>query len=90
MSPHLPPDPLGSPPPQPPGRRARGGCATVLLALAGIVLLLPGLCVVVVAVLLPSRELPSLSDLLTMLPFVAGFVALFVGGILMIRAAFRG
>jgi hypothetical protein len=61
----------------------------VLLALVGFVMLVPGLCVVAMAVLFPSRQTPSLGDLLSMLPFVAGFVALFVGGILLIRTAFR-
>jgi len=89
MSPHLPPDPLGSVTP-PPSRPARSGCATVLLGLLGFMLLVPGLCVLGIAALSSGQGAPSLDAFLGLLPLLTFLAMLFVGGILLIRAAFRG
>ena len=73
--------PRSAPPPQP-----RHGCLTALMVLAGIVMLLPGLCAVIVGGLsLGESQLDSSIISLVLLGLVVG-----VGGILLIRAAIRG
>jgi hypothetical protein len=79
----------GSPPP---GQRS--GCGAVILGLVGFLLLLPGTCVILIALASlqsgPSAlGIRSMADLASMLPFLFVIFALFAGGILMIRQTFR-
>ena len=80
--PQVPPD---APPPPPP----MSGCALALLALIGIVLLLPGLCsLIVIGISLSDGSLGrNLGDVLGF--FVVSFLAA-AGGIFLLRFVFRG
>jgi hypothetical protein len=73
--------PLGtSPPPQ------RNGCLTAFMVLAGIAMLLPGLCALIFGGLsLGDSHVDSTVISLVLLGLLVG-----VGGILLIRAAIRG
>jgi hypothetical protein len=72
------------PPPLPPQQRS--GCATAFMVIAGIVLLLPGLCAVVfgVGTLTGSSYDPTVM-LLVILGLILGFL-----GVLLIWNAIRG
>ena len=74
------------PPPQRPPRRPRSGWATAFMVLAGIILLLPGLCAIVfgIAELTWASTDPTVTSLV-ILGLMVGF-----GGVMLIRAAFRG
>jgi hypothetical protein len=64
---------------------ARSGCLTAFLILAGIVLLLPGLCAVVLIVFDWKSALSG-----STLSVVVTFLAIAAGGIIMIREGIRG
>jgi len=70
--------------PAPPSS-ARSGCLTVFLILAGAVLLLPGLCAIAMVAFDWKSALSS-----STLPVVVIFLAVSVGGIIMIREGVRG
>jgi hypothetical protein len=73
-------------PPSAPAPEQRHGCLTALMVLAGIVMLLPGLCAVIVGGLsLGEPHVDSTVVSLVLLGLLVG-----VGGILLIRAAIRG
>jgi hypothetical protein len=86
MSDSIPPpnphDPASRPTPP---TSARSGCLTAFLILAGIVLLLPGLC----AIALVAFDWKSALSGST-LPAVLIFLAISAGGIIMIREGVRG
>ena len=63
---------------------------TVLMVVAGIVLLLPGLCSLVFIAVLASDSLAGLFDDPGLLGLWAGCFAISAGGILLIRHAWRG
>jgi uncharacterized membrane protein HdeD (DUF308 family) len=72
--------------PSAPAPEPRNGCLTALMVLAGIVMLLPGLCALIVGGLsLGEPHLDSSIISLVLLGLLVG-----VGGILLIRAAIRG
>ena len=80
-------NPDGSPPSLPPPLPPRrGGCATALMALFGVFLLLPGLCAILfgVGTLTSSRPDPSILSLV-LLGLLVGFA-----GVMLIRAAITG
>ncbi len=64
---------------------ARSGCLTAFLILAGIVLLLPGLCAIAMIAFDWESALSS-----STLPVVVIFLAIAAGGIIMIREGVRG
>jgi len=75
-------------PPQPPPRppQQRSGCATAVMVIFGVVLLLPGLCAILFgAVAISERSFPS--DFLSFI--VMGLLAGFAG-VILIRVAIRG
>ena len=80
-----PPQPDGSAPTPIPQTHTRSGCLTAFLILAGVVLLLPGLCAVILIGLDPQSALSG-SNLVVMVTFLA----ITVGGIFMIREGVRG
>jgi hypothetical protein len=71
---------------RPPPPAPRSGCLTAFMILAGIILLLPGLC----ALLFGGMALTQQHFESDLLPFI--IVGLLVGGLgtVLIRAAFRG
>ncbi len=85
-----PPPPPNTPPPEsysrPPQPRQRNGCLTVIMMLAGIIMLLPGLCALIFGALVLSH--PAGADSI-MLPLV--LIGLLVGfcGIMLIRTAIK-
>jgi hypothetical protein len=72
-----------SPPPTPP--ISRNGCLTALMIVAGIVLLLPGICGVIIAGLDPHELMVDPNTLFAVL----GLIAIGVGGIALIWFAVR-
>ena len=86
MSNTVPPPNPGGPEPPPTARAyARNGCLTAFLILAGMVLLLPGLCAVIMVTFDWKSSLSG-----STLPVVVIFLAISVGGIIMIREGIRG
>jgi hypothetical protein len=80
-------DPQAAPPPIPPrAPPPRGGCLTAFMVIAGVILLLPGVCALIFGfdTLTSSRSDPVVTMLVTLGLMVA------VGGIFLIRAAIRG
>ena len=78
-------------PPAPPSRHPvppvpRHGCLTALMAIVGVVLLLPGLCAVVFGV--GSLSTSQYDSGLT--PFIVVGLLVGFGGIMLIRSAMRG
>jgi len=75
-----------APTPPPPPPQPRNGCLTAFMVLAGIVLLLPGLCAVVfgVASIYDPRNGAGF------MPFVLIGLLVGFGGVMLIRAAIRG
>jgi hypothetical protein len=69
-------------PPENNTRPPRHGCLTALMAIVGIMFLLPGVCTLMVAGELHSDPL---FGMIAVIAFAVG-----VGGILLIRAALRG
>jgi drug/metabolite transporter (DMT)-like permease len=76
--PDRPPPPVG-PPPLP-----RDGCLTAFMVIAGILLLLPGLCAVIFVVSFSSPHPDPVSGLLVILGLAVGAV-----GVFLISRAFR-
>ena len=78
-TPEPPPVPAAAPPP-------RDGCLTAVMAIVGVILLLPGLCAIIFGVgnLGSSHPDPEIT-LLVLLGLLVGF-----GGVMLIRAAIRG
>jgi hypothetical protein len=83
MPPTRPAPPPGPPPLAPPPQRH--GCLTALMVIAGLILLLPGLCALVFGV----GSLTSGGLERGILPFVLVGLLVGAGGVLMIRWAFR-
>jgi len=71
-------------PPSPPPH-ARNGCATALMIVIGIVLLLPGICGIIIAGLDPHELMVDPSTLLA----VVGLIAIGGGGVVLIWWAVR-
>jgi len=87
MSPHLPPNkpaPLSRPPSRP-----KSGCATVLIAVCGFILLLPGICTILFGLSLASGGTLSWDDIPSLVPIVLATGLLFALGIDLIRRVFR-
>ncbi len=77
---------LSTPPPPPPSPPpARSGCLTALMIGAGIVMLLPGVCGVLIVTFDPQH---ALGDQTTLLACI-GLFAVAAGGIALIWAAVR-
>jgi hypothetical protein len=84
------PPPAPEPPPVPaspgPPPEQRNGCLTALMAIAGVIMLLPGICGLIFGVgNLGSSFVDPVVTLLALLGLAIG-----VGGIFLIRAAIRG
>jgi hypothetical protein len=80
-------NPQAAPPPIPPrAPPPRGGCLTAFMVVAGVILLLPGVCALIFGfgTLSSSRSDPLVTGLVTLGLMVA------VGGVFLIRAAIRG
>ena len=75
----------GNASPLPPAPPRRNGVLTVFMVLAGIIMLLPGLCAVVFGV-------ASINDsmLRNFLPLIVVCLLIGFGGIMLLRAAYRG
>ena len=88
MSPHLPPS---QPAPRPlrPRSRPRAGCATVLIAVCGFILLLPGICTILFGLSLASDGMLSWGDIPSLVPIVLVTGLVFALGIDLIRRVFR-
>jgi hypothetical protein len=83
-----PPPPTSSPPPRIPPRplQQRSGCATALMVIFGVILLLPGLCALIFsAVAFTGGSFPSDFVSLIVMGLLVGFA-----GVMLIRAAIRG
>ncbi|HTC98089.1 MAG TPA: hypothetical protein VK734_10210 [Bradyrhizobium sp.] len=79
--PETPPPP---PPPQlPPAQRS--GCLTALMVIAGLIMLLPGLCAIIFGVGSLTGSIDPIVTVLVMLGLFVGFL-----GIMLIRAAVGG
>ena len=75
-----------APTPPPPPPQPRNGCLTAFMVLAGIVLLLPGLC----AVVFGAGNLFSSHPDSGFTPFILVGLLVGFGGVMLIRAAIRG
>jgi hypothetical protein len=73
-------------PPAPPPPDQRSGCLTAFMVIAGLILLLPGLC----AVIFGAGELTGSSVDPTILVLVLFGLALGFGGVMLIWSAIRG
>jgi hypothetical protein len=81
----IPGEPAGDPPGLPPTPRRRSGWLTALMVVAGVILLLPGLC----AIIFTSIALSQPGSGASFIPYVSvGFVVGFFG-VVMIWTAFR-
>lgn len=74
-----PPIPPSAPPPR------RDGCLTALMVVAGLILLLPGLCVLMLSSSLPNTHFEDIFN-----PFVLICLLIGLGGITLIWLAIRG
>ena len=73
-------------PPQPPPPAQRSGCLTALMVIAGLIMLLPGLCAIIFGVgSLTNSSVEPIVMVLVLLGLFVGFL-----GILLIRAAVKG
>jgi hypothetical protein len=80
------PDPPPASPPAPEPPPVRSGCATAVMVIFGVILLLPGLCALLfTAIAITDRSFPS--DIVSFI--VVGVLSGFVG-VILIRAAIRG
>jgi hypothetical protein len=71
------------PPPPPPQQRS--GCATALMVIVGVILLLPGLCALLFgAIAITDRSFPSDIVSFIVMGVLSGFV-----GVILIRVAIR-
>jgi hypothetical protein len=76
--------PESLPPPPPPAQRS--GCLTALMVVAGLIMLLPGLCAVIFGVgSLTNSSIEPILMVLVLLGLFVGFL-----GIMLIRAAVKG
>jgi uncharacterized membrane protein HdeD (DUF308 family) len=72
--------------PPPPPLQQRSGCATAVMVILGIILLLPGLCALFFgAVAISGRSFPSDIVSFMVMGILSGFV-----GVILIRLAIRG
>jgi hypothetical protein len=75
-----------TPPPQLPPPAQRSGCLTALMVIAGLIMLLPGLCAIIFGVgSLTGSSIDPIVTVLVMLGLFVGFL-----GIMLIRAAVGG
>jgi hypothetical protein len=73
-----------TPPPPPPPQRH--GCLTAIMVIAGLIMLLPGLCAIIFGVgSLTNSSMEPIVMVLVVLGLFVGFL-----GIMLIRAAVRG
>ena len=73
-------------PPRPPPPAQRSGCLTALMVIAGLIMLLPGLCAIIFGVgSLTNSSVEPIVMVLVLLGLFVGFL-----GILLIRAAVKG
>ena len=73
-------------PPQLPPPAQRSGCLTALMVIAGLIMLLPGLCAIIFGVgSLTGSSIDPIVTVLVMLGLFVGFL-----GIMLIRAAVGG
>jgi hypothetical protein len=73
-------------PPQLPLPAQRSGCLTALMVIAGLIMLLPGLCAIIFGVgSLTNSSMEPIVMVLVVLGLFVGFL-----GIMLIRAAVRG
>ena len=80
----VPETPPPAPPSPPPAQRS--GCLTALMAIAGLIMLLPGLCAIIFGVAsLTGSSMEPIVTVLVVLGLFVGFL-----GIMLIRAATRG
>jgi hypothetical protein len=79
------PEPPVPPPPAPPPE-PRNGCLTAFMVIAGIIMLLPGLC----ALIFGAGALFSSHPDSGFAPFVLVGLLVGFGGVMLIRAAIRG
>jgi hypothetical protein len=76
--------PESPPPPPPPAQRH--GCLTAILVIAGLIMLLPGLCAIIFGVgSLTNSSIEPIVMVLVLIGLLVGFF-----GILLIRAAVKG
>jgi hypothetical protein len=75
-----------SPPPRLPPPAQRGGCLTAIMVVAGLIMLLPGLCAIIFGV--GSLTNSSIEPIVMVLVLSGLFVSFL--GILLIRAAVKG
>ena len=78
----------GSPPPMPPGPppAQRHGCATAIMVIFGIILLLPGLCAILFGVgALADHSTDPTLVVLVLFGLLVGFA-----GVMLLRSAIRG
>jgi hypothetical protein len=73
-------------PPDLPPRLPRSGWVTALMAIVGIILLLPGLC----ALVFGAMSLSSPSSAASIMPFVVVGLLVGFGGLMLIVSAIRG
>ena len=74
------------PPPPTPPLQQRSGCATAVMVIFGVVLLLPGLCALLFgAAAIAERSFPSDFFGFILMGLLAGFA-----GVILIRVAIRG
>jgi hypothetical protein len=77
---------VSEPPPQPPPPAQRSGCATALMLLAGLIMLLPGLCAIIFGIGgLTNSSFDPMLALLVLLGLFVGFL-----GVMLIRAGMKG
>ncbi len=73
-------------PPPPPPPAQRHGCLTAIMVIAGLIMLLPGLCAIIFGVgSLTNSSMEPIVMVLVVLGLFVGFL-----GIMLIRAAVRG
>jgi hypothetical protein len=79
------PPPLFTGPPAPTPPRPRSGCMVALMIVAGVILLLPGICALVILGGDPMEAVRDLNSAMALL----GFLAIAAGGVALIWWAIR-
>ena len=80
------PEPPPPAPPRLPPPAQRNGCLTAVMVVAGLIMLLPGLCAIIFAIgSLTNSYLEPILVVLVVLGLLVGFL-----GIMLIRAAVKG
>ena len=80
------PEPPPPAPPQLPPPAQRNGCLTAIMVIAGLIMLLPGLCAIIFGVgSLTGSSMDPIVTVLVLLGLFVGFL-----GIMLIRAAVKG